>query len=66
MQQQSNSKLPRCPMSPNCVCTEYPKDQAHYASPISFPDSESNTVIMDLIRSVIETMGGELQSSSSD
>ena len=51
--------LDACPASLNCVCSEYPQDQAHYVEAI---DLLNITQINDLslVAAVITSMGGDI------
>lgn len=57
-----DGKLSPCPDSPNCVCSEFPEDTAHSHAidPIQLPEGMDN---LDSIKTVIEELGGEIQSS---
>ena len=52
------SHLARCPARPNCVCSEYREDAAHYIEPIPL---SRNPNPMPMIKSVIEAAGGTIQ-----
>jgi uncharacterized protein (DUF1499 family) len=53
-------RLARCPATPNCVCSEYKNDISHYIEPVSFADNNP----MSIIKSVIKTAGGTIQSET--
>lgn len=40
-----NSKLTPCAEKPNCICTEYPDDKAHFSSAMNIPVADINTII---------------------
>jgi len=49
--------LSKCPDRPNCVCSEYAEDTAHYIPPLRIPpDNQRN--ILPLLNSIIGEMGG--------
>ena len=52
--------LSRCSVKPNCVCSEYADDVAHYIEPVA---GMSNAAEFDLleVQSIIKDMGGEVQ-----
>lgn len=52
-----NSQLSPCPGTPNCICSEYPADQAHYIEAIQL-NSENESIIQDTIKNSIEKTGG--------
>ena len=52
-----HGRLAPCPASPNCVCSEYKEDAAHYIDPVMLANHETS---MPLIKSVIETAGGKV------
>lgn len=35
----TQGQLTPCPNKPNCVCTEYPNDTAHFSTPITLTDN---------------------------
>lgn len=53
------AKLAACPASPNCVCSEYDKDTAHYISPLPIA-SVPASVAMETLTQLIKDMGGQI------
>jgi uncharacterized protein (DUF1499 family) len=51
--------LAPCPAKPNCVCSEFPKDAAHYIEPIDYSDTGAERAWADIQRA-IEELGGEV------
>jgi len=51
-----NEQLTPCPDKPNCICSEYKNDTAHYTKPIIYKQSD-----LKLISSIITDMGGQVQ-----
>jgi len=49
-------KLTPCPATPNCVCSDYPDDSAHFIAPIKI-DAEDRLAV---IRDAILNLGGTL------
>lgn len=49
--------LSRCPQRPNCVCSEFPADGAHYAPPLSF-SGDGRADPLPLLDSMVREMGG--------
>ena len=54
------NKLPNCPPTPNCVCSEYFDDSHHYIKPINIA-SMSDDILMHKIKTTIRHMGGQIQ-----
>jgi len=52
-----NSQLSACPDTPNCICSEYPADHAHYAEAIQFK-AVNESEIQHAIKNSIEKTGG--------
>jgi len=59
----TGDQLTQCPNKPNCVCSEYAEDNAHYIAPIDVTGVEAN-VVLTKIKAVIISQGGELKSES--
>lgn len=57
-----NNQLKRCPDKPNCICTEFIDDSAHYTDAISFKDEAPDTVFNAIERTIVKT-GGTIISS---
>lgn len=56
-----NNKLAACPSSPNCVCSEFPEDKAHYLSPVSYNIGPSVALVK--ASEIIAQQGGEINVS---
>ncbi|MDY7026592.1 MAG: DUF1499 domain-containing protein [Pseudomonadota bacterium] len=54
----SIKKLPRCSSSPNCVCSEYPDDEEHYAKPLRVSGFIRNDEVMKKLITAITETGG--------
>lgn len=52
-------KLSPCPQSPNCVCTEYAEDQAHFIEPVSYGNANIK-IVRSMIRKAIDSSGGTM------
>jgi uncharacterized protein (DUF1499 family) len=57
--------LAKCPDKPNCVCSEYGKDRAHYIDPLRFPPG-GQADALPLLKSLIEEMGGTVLATRDD
>lgn len=57
------NQLLKCPSKPNCVCSEYPDDTAHFILPIDLPTGNQTDVIKLLVE-IIREMGGDIQSTN--
>jgi len=57
-----DGKLTPCPDKPNCVCSEFPDDNAHAIGPIPLAEGggEESLIVM---KNVIESLGGKIQST---
>lgn len=51
--------LSQCPTSPNCACSEYLDDRAHYVMPINY-DPVDPAAPLEPVKAIILKMGGEL------
>jgi uncharacterized protein (DUF1499 family) len=58
-------KLAQCSQKPNCQCSEYSEDTGHYVPPINIAGTEVSVAI-NKIKSVINALGGQLQSEEGD
>lgn len=54
-----DGRLAPCPGTPNCICTEYPDDSAHYTEPVSLDSIDGNT-IMQTVQQAIQSTGGNI------
>ena len=57
--QYSGGLLQACPSTPNCVCSEYPQDQAHYVLPLDVSTAPLAQGF-SLVERVITKLGGEI------
>ncbi|WP_260295211.1 DUF1499 domain-containing protein [Sedimenticola hydrogenitrophicus] len=57
--------LAKCPDKPNCVCSEYGEDRAHYTDPLQFPPG-GQADALPLLKSLIEEMGGTVLAARDD
>jgi len=57
------NQLLKCSSKPNCVCSEYPDDTAHFILPIDLPTGDRTDVIKRLVE-IIREMGGDIQSTN--
>jgi uncharacterized protein (DUF1499 family) len=51
--------LAPCPDKPNCVCSEFESDAAHYVAPLDHSGAPPERAWGDLLR-IIEELGGEI------
>jgi len=58
-----DAKLAKCPVSPNCVCSEYKNDTEHFIAPITTTNSNP-TNTKTLLKNAIERMGGHIEHES--
>ena len=57
-----NGKLTKCPEKPNCVCSEFKEDSAHFVQPIVF---QNEAIIgIEVIKEIVVEMGGVVDSES--
>jgi len=56
-----NSKLTPCSKKPNCICTEFAEDNAHFIEPVTSQSTSINNVI-----TAIETTGGKIINTRSN
>lgn len=60
-----DGQLARCIDKPNCICTEYEDDEAHYYEPLSFQHLPIEPeVLRSLVSEVIHEAGGVVQIQS--
>ncbi|MDZ7661673.1 DUF1499 domain-containing protein [Thiohalophilus sp.] len=58
-----DGRLPPCPASPNCVCSEYPSNDA-YIKPLGYNGSPENALAR--LKQVIGDTGGEVIGEEAD
>ena len=58
-------KLSKCPDKPNCVCSEFESDVAHFTNPMVFSQSPTSEVL-SLLKTTIREMGGSIQKEDSN
>ena len=51
-----NSRLARCPTSPNCVCSEFKEDNTHYIEPLNI--LKIDAAVLRIIKKSIMEAGG--------
>jgi uncharacterized protein (DUF1499 family) len=51
--------LTPCPDKPNCVCSEFEKDTAHYIAPLDYSGAPPERAWGDLLQ-IIEELGGKV------
>lgn len=56
-------QLFRCPDKPNCICSEYRDDKAHYIEPIAIPAATQIDYLANMKMTII-AMGGKIESES--
>ncbi|THB80406.1 MAG: DUF1499 domain-containing protein [Desulfobacteraceae bacterium] len=61
----SDGRLKACGQRPNCVCSEYPGDPAHYTEPIP-TGNRAKQEVMRSVRTVIKEMGGTIEGETED
>lgn len=52
-----DDRLSRCPDRPNCRCSEYPDDTAHFIQPVPIPAGTQAGAI-PLLKAIVDEMGG--------
>lgn len=57
------NQLLKCSSKPNCVCSEYPDDSAHFILPIDLP-TENRMDVMKLLVETVREMGGDIHSTN--
>ena len=55
-----NNRLSACPNTPNCQCSEFPKQQGHYLPPITLAPDDKTETAMENIKAVIHETGGKV------
>lgn len=58
-------RLSRCPNSPNCVCSEYGADAAHYIEPLDAGSADPAQTLARL-KTIIRETGGRIQQERDD
>ncbi|BAZ93089.1 hypothetical protein TspCOW1_20030 [Thiohalobacter sp. COW1] len=61
-----DGRLPPCPDSPNCVCSEYPADSAHYVEPLRLPGDLSPASVLDRLGEQVRSLGGTVTTVQPD
>lgn len=61
----ADGRLTRCPDSPNCVCSEYRDDEAHFVAPIELQEKSAATLLAR-VRAAIVEQGGTIRSARED
>jgi uncharacterized protein (DUF1499 family) len=51
--------LAPCPDKPNCVCSEFDEDTAHYIAPLDYSGAPAEQAWGDILQ-IIEELGGEI------
>ena len=59
------SKLTKCPDTPNCLCSEYKVDVDHYVEPLGISEQKAPEVLSRL-KTVILRMGGSINVEKAD
>lgn len=57
-------QLAQCPVSPNCVCSEYPEDEEHFSTPVVIDSSlllDQKTLLVMVKESLREIGGSVIQ-----
>lgn len=57
-------RLTECPDTPNCVCSEYKGDTAHYIAPLAVPDITDDTG--NILIEAIKEAGGTIKTENRD
>jgi len=52
-----DSKLSRCPASPNCISSEYPEDKLHFTEPLDISDYKFEKLSQAIIDAINNTGG---------
>ncbi len=58
----ADGRLAHCPDTPNCVCSEYASDQAHFIAPFELP-AKSAEAALARVRAAIVEQGGTIRSA---
>jgi uncharacterized protein (DUF1499 family) len=54
-----SGRLAACPDKPNCVCSEFDEDAAHYLAPLDYSGVPSESAMGELLQ-IIKELGGEV------
>lgn len=60
-----DGRLAHCPGTPNCVCSEYADDEAHFIAPLELP-ADSAAGALALVREAIAEQGGTIRAARAD
>ncbi len=55
-----DGQLRPCAGPPNCICSEFPRDQTHYVAPLDFAGMPASDA-MQLLKGVITDLGGKIE-----
>ena len=58
-------RLTQCPDTPNCVCSEFVPDAAHYIEPLFISAGDAAQTLVRL-KTIIRDMGGSIQAEKAD
>lgn len=58
-------KLSKCSDKPNCICSEFESDVAHFTNPMVFSQGTQSEVL-SLLKNTIRKMGGSIQKEDSN
>ena len=61
----TNGSLAACPDTPNCVCSEYPADSAHFIEPLPMTGA-SKTQAISALTAAVDALGGRVTSLEDD
>ncbi len=61
----ADGRLAPCPGTPNCVCSEFAADQAHFIAPFELP-AESAATALARLRAAIVEQGGTIRAQGAD
>lgn len=61
-----DGRLPPCPDSPNCVCSEYPADSAHHVEPLRLPADLPPAAALDRLGDQVRALGGAVTTVQQD
>lgn len=60
-----SGSLAPCPDKPNCVCSEFGEDAAHYITPLDYSGVSEQNAMGELLQ-IIEDLGGEVVVSNDE
>jgi len=60
-----DGRLAHCPDTPNCVCSEYAGDRAHFIAPFELP-AKTTAEALELLREAILAEGGTIRAARED